>query len=346
VGCLLHQHGADLVAVIPLVAHQGRRTGKIPQQDINTREVAPLPLAEVKLYRTPLLVAHHMELAGVLRKVGPINPGSSHPLVEPGCRAMGFEVRGIKHQHLFRLGTVGSCQRREDQQESTVVRPAAETVVEGFVGSVNRWGIHSVQAIAAEDMDDATQYLAPSLRLNPRVRGQLRDWMMALSNGEDLKGFSGLSSLASDIGETVGDVDALDTQGQKPAAIEQSRNEKQPHSQKSAEMPAPLHQAASLGQTDASKELHNVDAQPDTKDEQEQNSSDWVASLCGIIIALGMVIIVFSIAIRHSERKSSDIDPITLPYLRPAENTPAGRHDPTPPSLAGLQPAGIPLFPG
>ena len=118
--------------------------------------------------------------------------------------------------------------------------------------------------------------------------------------GENLKGFSGLSSLASDISETVGDVDELDTQGQKLAAIEQSRNEKQPHSQKSAERPAPapLHQVASLGQKDASKELHNVDAQPDTKDEQEQNTSDWLASLCGIIIALGIAIVAILLVTR------------------------------------------------
>ncbi|KKZ14193.1 MAG: hypothetical protein TH68_05515 [Candidatus Synechococcus spongiarum 142] len=131
------------------------------------------------------------------------------------------------------------------------------------------------------------------------MRGKLGNWMMALGNGENLKGFSGLSSLASDISETVGDVDALDTQGQKPATIEQSRNEKQAHSQKSAEMPAPapLHQAASLGQTDASKELHNVDAQPDTKDEQDQNPSNWLASLCGIIVVIGIAIVIIGIAI-------------------------------------------------
>jgi len=82
-GCdaLIPRHGADLVAVISLVAHQGRRPWKIPQQDSNTCEVAPLPLAEVKLHRTPLLVAHHMELAGHSPvRLGPINPGFS-----PSC---------------------------------------------------------------------------------------------------------------------------------------------------------------------------------------------------------------------------------------------------------------------
>ena len=131
----------------PLLPIKVVATGKIPQQDISTSEVAPFPFAEVKPHRTPLLVAHHMELAGRSPTRSARLIQVPHPLVEAGRRAMGFAVRGIKHQHLFRLGPVGSCQLQEDQLESTVVQPAAETVVEGFVGSINRWGIQPGQAM-------------------------------------------------------------------------------------------------------------------------------------------------------------------------------------------------------
>ena len=65
-GCdaFILQHSAHLVAVITLLAHQGRRPWKIYQQDISTSEVAPLPITQMKPHRTPFLVAHHAELTG------------------------------------------------------------------------------------------------------------------------------------------------------------------------------------------------------------------------------------------------------------------------------------------
>ena len=62
---LLQQHGADFVAVVPpLVSHQGSCPWQIPQQEVSASEVAALPFTEVKPYRTPLPVAHHVQLAG------------------------------------------------------------------------------------------------------------------------------------------------------------------------------------------------------------------------------------------------------------------------------------------
>ena len=155
----------------PLLPIKVVATGKIPQQDISTSEVAPFPFAEVKPHRTPLLVAHHMELAGRSPTRSARLIQVPHPLVEAGRRAMGFAVRGIKHQHLFRLGPVGSCQLQEDQLESTVVQPAAETVVEGFVGSINRWGIQPGQAMGRTWMMPRNTLLSPP-RLIPRALGK------------------------------------------------------------------------------------------------------------------------------------------------------------------------------
>ena len=60
-----------------------------------------------------------------------------------------------------------------------------------------------------------------------------------MSDGKDKKGFSGLSSLASDIDETVGDSKRRNVQGEKPASRGRSKNEQQPHPRESAAKPRP-----------------------------------------------------------------------------------------------------------
>ena len=58
-----------------------------------------------------------------------------------------------------------------------------------------------------------------------------------MSNGKDKKGFSGLSSLASDVDETVGDSTRRNVQGEKPASRARSKDEQQPHPRESAVKP-------------------------------------------------------------------------------------------------------------
>ena len=60
-----------------------------------------------------------------------------------------------------------------------------------------------------------------------------------MSNGQDEKGFSGLSSLASDVDETVGDSARRNVQGAKPAARGRSKDE-QPPPRELAAKPRPV----------------------------------------------------------------------------------------------------------
>ena len=64
---------------------------------------------------------------------------------------MRFDLGGIDHQHLLCCCAIRSCQLGEDQSKGILVGPATalrfclstvETVVEGFVGSINGRGIH------------------------------------------------------------------------------------------------------------------------------------------------------------------------------------------------------------
>ena len=58
-----------------------------------------------------------------------------------------------------------------------------------------------------------------------------------MSDGKGERGFSGLSSLASDVDETVGDSTRRKVQGEKPAARGQGKDEKQPHPRETAAKP-------------------------------------------------------------------------------------------------------------
>ena len=61
---LLQHHGANPVAVVPLISNQHARLRKVPQQELSTGEVAAWPFAEEKADRSSLPVAHHRSLAG------------------------------------------------------------------------------------------------------------------------------------------------------------------------------------------------------------------------------------------------------------------------------------------
>ena len=66
-------------------------------------------------------------------------------LVPPWVR-MHVEVSGTHQQYLC-LCVVGSCQLGEDQGDDTLIPPATETVVEGFVGSMGGWVSTRVPAV-------------------------------------------------------------------------------------------------------------------------------------------------------------------------------------------------------
>ena len=83
----------------------------------------------LKPHRAPFLVTRHRWLA-------------AHP---PLVR-MHVEVSGTHQQYLC-LCVVGSCQLGEDQGDDTLIPPATETVVEGFVGSMGGWVSTRVPAV-------------------------------------------------------------------------------------------------------------------------------------------------------------------------------------------------------
>ena len=119
--------------------------GEVPQQHISTSEVAALPLTQVKPYKTLFLVPYHRSFAGRSPLGVTDQSRGSAPLVEAGCHTMGFDIGCIHHQYPC-LCAVGLCQLAEEQLEYTVVGPASETVVEGFVWSINGRCIHPGQA--------------------------------------------------------------------------------------------------------------------------------------------------------------------------------------------------------
>ena len=88
------QPGADLVAVIPLVGHQGYGWGQILQQDSSTGAVAALSCAQVQPHRPPVPVTDHRSLAG--QSLARYDRSSAvHAPFEAGRRAMGFDGGGI-----------------------------------------------------------------------------------------------------------------------------------------------------------------------------------------------------------------------------------------------------------
>ena len=132
---LLQQPGADLVAVVPFVSHQGGGVWQIPQQEVSTGEVTALPLAEVKPYRPPLLVVHHVQLAGQPLLGCDQSREGQRPLLEAGGPALGFDGGGIQQQHRFCLCVGGSPIPRRAPGKPHLPSGAA-VVGEGVVGSI------------------------------------------------------------------------------------------------------------------------------------------------------------------------------------------------------------------
>ena len=141
---LLQHHGANPVAVVPLISNQHARLRKIPQQELSTGEVAAWPFAEEKADRAPF--PSHTTGRLLVRPLW-CDPSSAgrRPLFQAGGGAVGFDAGGIDHQHLFWrctgfcLCVSGSGQLGEDQLENSFLPPAAEAVGEGFVGFMGGW---------------------------------------------------------------------------------------------------------------------------------------------------------------------------------------------------------------
>ena len=123
---LLPQPGADLVAVVSLQSIPSPLED--PVGGHQHRCVAALPFPEEKADRASFTVAHHRPLAAQ----SPARCGQSiegqRPLVEAGGgAAMGFDIGGIQHQHLFWCCTGfclcvgGSCQFGEEQPEDSLL---------------------------------------------------------------------------------------------------------------------------------------------------------------------------------------------------------------------------------
>ena len=81
----------------------------------------------------------------VPRKVPPIKHGAAPPFT-PGRRAIRFDPGGIHQQRLLLCRCAIDQASSENSKVQTPYRPTAETVVEGFVGSMHGRGIHASAA--------------------------------------------------------------------------------------------------------------------------------------------------------------------------------------------------------
>ncbi len=98
----------DFVPIVTLIPnHRGSRR-QILEHPISTSEVTALPLTQVEPQGTTFAVADHMERAGHAPLCDP-SDGVQIPLVEAGCRGMGFEISGVNHQHLWLYGIGWFC---------------------------------------------------------------------------------------------------------------------------------------------------------------------------------------------------------------------------------------------
>ena len=153
-------HGANPVAVVPLISNQHVRLRKVLLQELSTGEVAAWPFTEEKADRSSLPVPHHRSFAGQSTATQAQSGAARCPLFQAAGRfqaaggAVGFDAGGIDHQHLFRLSTnlwrcVGFClcgggtgQLGEDELDNALLPPAAAAVGEGLVRSTGGWGIN------------------------------------------------------------------------------------------------------------------------------------------------------------------------------------------------------------
>ena len=107
----------------------------------------------------------------VPRKVPPIKHGAAPPFT-PGRRAIRFDPGGIHQQHLLLCRCAIDQASSENSKVQTPYRPTAETVAEGFVGSMHGRGIHASAAHRGARGRCRQQLLRSSTRLTPRDWGK------------------------------------------------------------------------------------------------------------------------------------------------------------------------------
>ena len=113
-----------------------------------------------------------------------------------------------------------------------------------------------------------------------------------MSDGKDKKGFSGLSSLASDVDKIVGNSMHRNVQGEQPAAREQSKDEQQPLPRESATNPRP----APPPQSEPEPEV--VASGTSRTSASGSPRAKWFWGLVG----LGALIWLFNVVQEHSRR--------------------------------------------
>ena len=130
-----------------------------------------------------------------------------------------------------------------------------------------------------------------------------------MSDGKDKRGFSGLSSLASDIDETVGDSTRRNVQGEKPAARGRSKDDQQPHLRESAVKRRP----ASPPQSEAEPQV--VASRTSRTPASGSSGVKWFWGLVG----LGVLILLFNVA-QEDSRRPSTVPSYTQPSPSPSDS--------------------------
>ena len=128
-----------------------------------------------------------------------------------------------------------------------------------------------------------------------------------MSDGKAKKGFSGLSSLASDVTKAVGGLTRPNVQGEKPAARGRSKDEQQPHPRESAAIPRP----APPAQSEPEPEI--VASGTSRTPASGSSGAKWFLGLVG----LGVLIWLFNVA-QEDGRRPSTVPSYTLPSPPPS----------------------------
>ncbi len=131
-----------------------------------------------------------------------------------------------------------------------------------------------------------------------------------MSDRKDIKGFSGLSSLASDVDKTVSDPTRRSVQREKPPARGRRENEKQTHQRESAASPRP----ATLPQSEPEVVVSGTS--------RTAVSGSSGAKLFWALVGFGVLILLFSVAQDDSLRPStarSDTQPSPSPNYSPSQ---------------------------
>ena len=140
-----------------------------------------------------------------------------------------------------------------------------------------------------------------------------------MSDDKNKKGFSGLSSLASDLDETVGDSTSWNVQGEKPGAGGRSKDERQPHPQESAPKP---------------RSAPSPQSEPDVvasgTSRTRTSGSSWVKWIWGLI-GVGVLIWLFNAEQADTDRLSNRrtyTGQRSLPSYAPRPTTPTRQAGP------------------